>query len=199
MRTISELRSLHLRALAEADRIMAGVKAADLALPTPCADWDLRTLLAHMIGQNHGFAAAFEDGDAPVEAYAHRPPNPDDIAGDWNASSERLAAAFAAVDPDAKVRLVEMSTEQPFPASLGVTFQLIDTVIHNWDVASALGEPYRPDDELLAPNLEVARMIPGGESREQPGAAFGSILAHDTGDEWAETLALLGRDVAWKA
>lgn len=197
--TISELRSLHLDALADADRIVAGLRPADLTLPTPCAGWDLRTLLAHMIGQNHGFATAFAGGDAPVEAFAHRPPAAADIASSWTASTARLVAAFAAVDPDARVRLVEIGPDQPFPAPLGITFQLIDAVIHNWDVASTVGVAYRPDAALLASTLEVARKIPGGESRERPGAAFGPILTGSTDDEWAETLALLGRDVAWKA
>jgi uncharacterized protein (TIGR03086 family) len=199
MPTNSDHRPLHLRAVADAGRLVTGIKAADLALPTPCADWDLRTLLAHMIGQNHGFAAAFESGDAPVETYAHRPPNPDDIAGDWTASTDRLSAALAAADPGATVRLVELNAEQPFPVPLGVTIHLIDTVIHNWDVAAAIGETYRPDDEQLTASIGVVRMIPGGPSREEPGAAFGPIVAGHTDDRWTETLALLGRDPQWHA
>lgn len=204
MPTIVDHRPLHLRAVADAGRIVAGVKAADLTLPTPCAAWDLRTLLAHMIGQNHGFAVAFETGDAPVEAYAHRPPDPDDIAGDWTASTDRLSAAFAAADPAAQVRLVELNAEQPFPVLTGFTIQLIDTVIHNWDVATAIGVAYRPDDEQLAATIAVARIIPGGASREVAGAAFGPIRpgATDdpwTDDPWTETLSLLGRDPAWRA
>ncbi|MFC4944130.1 TIGR03086 family metal-binding protein [Pseudonocardia sp. GCM10023141] len=197
MTTITDLRPLHLRALVDAHRIVAAVRPADLTLPTPCTDWDLRALLAHMIGQNHGFAAAIADGDAPVESFAPLPPDPDDIIGDWTRSADRLTAAFTAAAPDQQVRLVEISAEQPFPLTMVAMFQLVDTVIHNWDVATTIGMAYRPDDDQLAASLGIARQIPDGADRERPGAAFAhAVPATDdptTTDDWTTTLALLGR------
>ena len=38
--------------------LTALISPADLARPTPCAEWDLRALLAHMTAQHRGFAAA---------------------------------------------------------------------------------------------------------------------------------------------
>ncbi|MGZ8748588.1 MAG: maleylpyruvate isomerase N-terminal domain-containing protein, partial [Mycobacterium sp.] len=43
--------------LASVDAVNA-VTRDDLARPTPCAGWDLATLLAHMTVQHRGFAAA---------------------------------------------------------------------------------------------------------------------------------------------
>lgn len=195
MNTISDSRPLHLRALADGTRLVEAIGPADLDRSTPCAAWDLRALLAHMIGQNHGFAAAVEDGDAPEQAYAPQPPDPTDVAGDWTKSSDRLAAALAAA-PDRPVRLVELNPDGSFPLAIVVAIHLVDTVIHNWDVATSLGLAYRPDDETLAAALAVARQVPGGPSREEPGAAFGPILPSDGTDDWATMLALLGRSSA---
>ncbi len=80
--TIStDLRPLHRRALDVAGPVLARVRPDDLTRSTPCTGWDLHTLLAHVLGQNHGFADAVESPDAPVAAFAHRPPDPDGVDG----------------------------------------------------------------------------------------------------------------------
>ena len=134
-----DLRPLHRAALDDADRIVGRVTPADLARPTPCAGWDLADLLAHMIGQHHGFAAAVRDGNAPAAAYAVRPWTP---AG-WAESVRTLREAFAAADPGRAVVLVEIGPAA-LPLRRVVGAQLLDTVVHTWDVARALGREHLP-------------------------------------------------------
>ena len=55
---MTDIRDLDRRALAVTVRIVGAVRGDQLDLPTPCADWTLRQLLGHMIGQHYGFAAA---------------------------------------------------------------------------------------------------------------------------------------------
>jgi uncharacterized protein (TIGR03086 family) len=193
MQTIIDLRPLHRRALDVASKLIATIGPADLARPTPCTGWDLRALLEHAIGQNHGFAAAVEGPDAPVSAYAGRPFEPEDVEAKWTESAERLATAFAAAPLDRPILLAEFSAEQRFPVAMVVSFQLLDTVVHTWDIATALGQAFRPDDELAAATLAVAERVPTGEAREQPGAPFGPALRYDGSDDWTRALALLGR------
>lgn len=180
---------LHAKALNGATAVIAQVEAADLDRPTPCVGWDLRALLAHCIGQNHGFADAVVGGDAPASAFAPRPPEP----GAWEASAERVHAAFRAAPPERPVLLVEFGRGARFPVSRALGFHLLDTVVHAWDVATSLGQPFRPDDDLLAAVAEVARQVPTGAARQRPGAAFGPELAAADDDLWAATLRLLGR------
>jgi uncharacterized protein (TIGR03086 family) len=180
---------LHDRALRRATEVIAEVKPADLGRPTPCAEWDLHALLAHCIGQNHGFADAVAHSDAPASAYAPRPPEP----GAWEASAERVHAAFRAAEPDQIVRLAEFGPDARFPVASALGFHLLDTVVHTWDVATALGLPFRPDADLLTAVAEGARQVPTGAAREREGAAFGAVLADAGDDPWAATLALLGR------
>lgn len=68
----------HRRSLQDVTALIEEIGAADFGRPTPCGDWTLSELLAHMIGQNHGFAAAVREGDAPLEAFAPRPVSGDD-------------------------------------------------------------------------------------------------------------------------
>ena len=193
MHTIAELRRLHRSALDDTQVVLQDVRPVNLDQPTPCAGWDLRTLLGHVIGQNHGFAAAAETGDAPPEAYEDRPPAPDGIVEQWRESAERVTAAFADAPVGRRVRLVEISDDIRFPIDTVVGFHLLDTVVHNWDVATALGRPYRPDDALLSATLAQALHVPDGASRLSPGSAFAPGLARGGVDDWSDTLALLGR------
>ena len=41
---------LHERALDETARLVGGVRPDQMDLPTPCSDWDVRTLIAHLVG-----------------------------------------------------------------------------------------------------------------------------------------------------
>ncbi|GAB4069120.1 hypothetical protein GCM10028777_30120 [Angustibacter speluncae] len=97
--TPDERRALHARALRDLGDLVAQVGDADLARPTPCAAWDLATLLAHVVGQQRGFAAAAQDGDAPVDAYAHVPFTP----AAFTTSADALLEAFARSLPSASV------------------------------------------------------------------------------------------------
>ena len=46
---------LHERALDETARLVGGVRPDQMDLPTPCSDWDVRTLIAHLVGGNVRF------------------------------------------------------------------------------------------------------------------------------------------------
>jgi uncharacterized protein (TIGR03086 family) len=199
MPTISSLPVLHRRALDAVSGLLVDLAPADLDRPTPCAGWDLRRLLGHMIGQNLGFAAAAER-DVGVAEFDPRP-----VAGDarraWAESADRVADALAAaVEVDGRtILLAEFAQYGRLPAPFVLGMQVLDTAVHGWDVATALGAPYRPDDELVTVTLQLARQVPTGDTREQPGAAFAPPVAGgpgDADDPWAEALRLLGREPA---
>lgn len=72
--------------------------------------------------------------------------------------------------------LVEISDTIRFPVASIVGFHLLDTVVHAWDVAAALGVAFRPDDELVGATLAIARLIPDGPARRRPTAQFAPAL-----------------------
>src|SRR5918998_123137 len=108
---------LHRRAVAGIRPVLEPLDAADLARPTPCAGWDLRALLEHMTGQDHGFAAAVRAGDtADVDAtaFAPRPLGPDPVATQPAAAAEADAAFGEAADaPGRTVWLAEFGRRFP--------------------------------------------------------------------------------------
>lgn len=188
-----DLRPQHRRALIAAGAAVTEIRSEDLSRPTPCADWDLGALLAHMIGQNGGFAVAVSAGDANESAYAAPAIRPGELSAAWTRSADQLLTAFDNAELERAVRLVEISPGATFPAAAVVGMHLLDTVIHTWDVATSLGKPYRPDDELVDIVAAQAERVPAGTTRAQPGAAFAPAIATNQTDPWFTALALLGR------
>ena len=175
--------------------LVARVTTADLARATPCREWDLGALLAHMTAQHRGFAAAaagngadpqvWQPADQPLRQYAE--------------AAEEVITAFAApgvINRD--FLLPEVAGDRPIRGATAIGFHLVDYVVHGWDVARSLGLPFALSTEVLLTALPVARAVPGGDRRLVPGAAFGPALPISSDvDPLTEILALLGRAPDW--
>lgn len=201
---------LHRRALNDAGVLVAQAAPADLERQTPCPGRDLGDLLAHLVGQNRGFAAAIATGDASASTFMFErsasgvridpAAEVELLASEWVLSATAVLAAVAAAQPQRQIRLIEVDAGHRFPLARVIGIHLVDTVVHSWDVAQSLDRDDRPDLELLAAVSERARSVPSGDARTAPGAAFGpehAVVEHghpDTGgDAWADALARLGR------
>ena len=181
------LRESHAQALTLADAQVAELGPADLGRRTPCAGWSLADLLAHMIGQHRGFAQAIRDGDAPAGSYRPVPFEPNV----WHDSVRELRAAIAGAELSSSAIVVELAPT-PLPVARLVAAQLIDTVVHTWDVAQSVGVDLTPPEKLVAACAAIAAAIP--DTAYGPGRAFAARLPAN-GDAWQQTLALVGRQV----
>ncbi|MGH3212670.1 MAG: TIGR03086 family metal-binding protein, partial [Trebonia sp.] len=138
-------------------------RPADMARPTPCADWTLHGLISHMAAQHYGFAAA-AGGDGDLARWRPRRLGSDPVA-DYRASAETVLAAFSADGVlDRQFPLPEFAAGPNFPARQAVSFHLVDYVVHSWDVARALGLQVNFTTELLDTALRVAQAVPDGEA-----------------------------------
>jgi uncharacterized protein (TIGR03086 family) len=177
--------------------LVAQATPADLARPTPCADWTLHGLITHMAAQHYGFAAAAA-GDADPARWRPRRLGADPVAG-YRASAEAVLAAFAADGVlDRQFPLPEFAAGALFPARQAVSFHFVDYVVHSWDVAKSLGLEARFAPDVLHAALPVARAVPGGEYRLAPGAAFAPVVTWPGGSPLDQVMALLGRSPGWK-
>jgi uncharacterized protein (TIGR03086 family) len=193
----TDIRPLDRRALEVTQAIVDQVRPDQLDLPTPCGDWRLRQLLAHMIGQNHGFADAADGKRTDLGDWADRPFG-DDPAGVFRASAARVADAFAQEGVlEREFWLPEVRGGVSLPGRTAVSFHFVDYVVHGWDVAAAIGVPARFEPELLRAALPHAQGVPDGANRRAPGAAFSPGLATDSADPLDQILAVLGRSPAW--
>jgi uncharacterized protein (TIGR03086 family) len=177
--------------------VAAAVRAGagtDLARPTPCTDYDLRTLLQHFVGTSGAFVKA-------GQAHALDPADPwgSNATLDEQDWAEQLAGQVEAMTqawsrPEAWTGPIE-GAQLPAPAigELG----LIEVMLHGWDVARATGQSLRVSDELgaellrsLMPTLEQGREfdVYGPEVTVAPDASH-----------FRRSLGLSGRDPDWNA
>jgi uncharacterized protein (TIGR03086 family) len=193
----SDIVGLDARAVRASVQVVSQASAADLARPTPCADWALAELLAHMTAQHDGFAAAAAGDGANLVHWQTGAPVADPIA-EYAAAAERVLAAFGAAGVLAReFTLPEISTELRFPAARAIGFHFVDYVAHGWDVARALGLGYELEPDVLAGALPIARAVPDGEPRRRPGAAFAPRVTVTGGSVLDQIVALLGRRPDW--
>jgi uncharacterized protein (TIGR03086 family) len=196
---MTDIRELDRRAV-EVSRALVRTVGPEqhLTLPTPCAEWDLRALLAHMTAQHHGFARAVAGERTDVADW--HPVPADDVVAAYDEAADHVLAAFRA--PADTAYLPEIRGGVTVPAAMAMGFHFVDYVVHSWDVAAALGRTGELDgeldDDVLAAALAVARQVPTDDASRGPGLSFGPVLPTAPGaGTLDQVLTLLGRSPAW--
>ena len=196
MHMIPDLRPLHRIALMASVDMVSTVTNEDLSRETPCAQWNLADLLAHMTVQHRGFAAAARrrGADPAIWQPATVP------AGSYAVAAADVIDAFASLDRlDAAFALPEFGPGATFPASLAIGFHFVDYVVHGWDVARAVGHPFELPAHVVAAALPIALAVPGAEFRTGDSAVFRpAIQAREQANDLDRILAHLGRSPQWK-
>jgi uncharacterized protein (TIGR03086 family) len=196
--TTNDLRELHRRVLQASVEGVSAVTPADLTRATPCAEWSLADLLAHMTVQHYGFAAAAAGNGHDPAVWQAQPLGADPVAA-YTAAVEHVLLAFARDGVlDQPFSLPEISPAVTFPGAQAISFHFIDYVVHGWDVARSLRMPFELDSDILAVALNVAQAVPDGDRRLVPGAAFRPGLPAAEGAPLLDRiLTALGRSPTW--
>lgn len=197
--TSTDLRDLHARAVRASVSVVSQVDVSrDLDLATPCENWTLSGLLAHMTVQHDGFAAAAAGNGGDLALWAVRPLDADPI-GTYAAAADRVIAAFAEDDVlEQEFALPEISPLTTFPGRQAIGFHLIDYVVHGWDVARTIDVPLALDPDVLETGWVIARSVPDGPERLRFGAAFApGQAAADDAAMLDRIVAYLGRPPTW--
>ena len=134
------------RAASSTMEVLRQVRAEQLALPTPCASWDVHALINHFIGSARWWAAML-DG-------TNEDPTPDYAAGDYLAAyEESLRIAGAAFAEEGALERVVQMPQGEFPGAVLLGFATTDQFMHGWDLARAIGQPTAGLDPELAEGL----------------------------------------------
>lgn len=193
------VRELDRRAMDVTARLVPLVTAEHWHRPTPCAGWQVHDLLAHILGQYHGFALAASGHPTDLEAFRPRPVEPAELVASYTAAAERVSAAFAEPGvPERAFHLPEIRDGGPFPATAAIGFHLVDEVAHAWDLARSIGTAVDFDAEVLRAALAIAARVPDDPASRGPGFAFGPGYRPDPGLPALDRIvALLGRRPDW--
>jgi uncharacterized protein (TIGR03086 family) len=124
-------------------KVVTDVDAAQLARPTPCADWDVRATLNHLIGATWMFTLA-NQGESVGEDDRGASADPQSALTDAAAANTRSWHAPGAFDGD---RTFPFGT---FHADAAALMNLAEVVVHTWDIATALGADATIDRDVAA-------------------------------------------------
>lgn len=177
-------------AAAQVSRLAAGVRAGQLDLPTPCTEWSVSVLLAHLVGLTEAFTAAARKVPYPGDA-AVIPPLPPDWRPRLETNLDTLVAAWR--DPDAW-QGDATAGGVTMPASVMGVVALDELVLHGWDLARATGQPFDADPANVTACLGFAEAMsqPGDEASRE--GLYGPVIpVPDGADDLERLLGFAGR------
>ncbi|MFE6050856.1 TIGR03086 family metal-binding protein [Kitasatospora sp. NPDC056446] len=189
--------------LARAAAVAAGIAAAvpaghPLDAPTPCGEFDTRTLINHwVLYTSHGLEHRALRTELPEELVARDFTADTEWRSAYAAQLERAVAAWA--DPAVWEGDVDLGGS-PAPATGIARMLVLELLLHGWDVARAVGGEtagVEVDGELAAVALEIVEEN-AELYRQFAGFAEPVALPQDA-SAWDRALAASGRDPRWKA
>lgn len=190
--TVAEL---HQRAEAWFGTLVHQVADDQWTLPTPCADWDVRALVNHVVGEALWTQPLMEG--RTIEEVGDRFDGDvlgGDPAGSWDDAANRARAAVDA--PGALDRTVHLSFGDTAAADY-VAQLFADHLIHGWDLAQGIGAADTMEPELVA---ACARWFDAVEPMYRESGAIGPRPAVDPGaDAQTVLLSRFGRSAALAA
>ena len=186
-----DLMSLHRSTVENWQRVLDAVTPEQWGDPTPCTEWDVRTLMNHVVGEELWTQPLLE-GKTIAEVGDQFD---GDILGEDPISRGRVASAESAAAVDKHLPeggMVNVSWGQ-ISAEEYVSQLAADHLIHAWDLAKATGQDTTMDPESVA---DVAAWFAPNEEMVR---AAGVIAAHQDlgGDPQTDLLAGYGRRADW--
>lgn len=186
-----ETNELRAKALQDFSLRVRGLEADQWVAPTPCAEWDVRTLVVHVVSEllwsvELGRGATLEEVGDRFDG---------DVLG-----ADPVATADAAIEASVATfrgdHAAQIHTSQGLlPAEHYLTQMLTDAVVHTWDLAVASGQDRTVD--AAASRRAYERAL---EARAEIAAArevglFGpQVPVPDDASDLDKLLGLLGRD-----
>ncbi|MEV6171322.1 TIGR03086 family metal-binding protein [Streptomyces sp. NPDC051954] len=173
--------------------VLTAVPDAALAEPTPCAEYDVKSLV------NHLFQVVVEFQKLAAKGESDFASTPDRVAAgpDWRErfadEADRLVAAWSAPGAEEGV-----AGAWQMPARLVGSMALLDLTVHVWDLARATGQPY-PVQGWAEPVVEqltgtVAGLAP---TARKTGVFADPVPVEEGASPFERLLAATGRDPHW--
>ena len=164
--TMELLTALHAASEAFRQRLVL-VGPCDWVRSTPCSEWDVRYLTAHVVGGNR-FAVSIMGGLSASEAMDEVMSSPqlaDDALSAWTTTSAEQLDAFGADG------MLERKVAHPLGSITGrefLAFRVFDVTLHAWDLARALGAEDQLEPELVDAVLAIIENGPPGMGFDVP-------------------------------
>jgi uncharacterized protein (TIGR03086 family) len=165
------------------DRRVRAVPAGNWDAQSPCDEWKARDVVAHVVGNYRSMAAQAAGGESEAMGADEDPVQA------WTDARDHMRVLSN--DPETLSKAVNGPTgPTPFEQILGGLIAM-DTHIHTWDLARAVGGDEQLDVNVV--RFVLGMLEPMDEMIRRPGV-FGPKLEPPTGaDEQTQLLYFLGR------
>jgi uncharacterized protein (TIGR03086 family) len=183
--TDEDPRTAFAHAVSLAGTVLAGVSRDQFELPTPCDEFDVRGLCAHLVGILPLLADVGRGADAQTVARADIPDG--DFLGTWAAAGRDVQEVWG--DRDILDRAMKLSWTT-LPGSVTMAIYTAEITVHTWDLATATGQRPQWDDAVVTTALAtMQRALPADwRSEEVPFARVVPV---------ADDAPLIDQLVAW--
>jgi len=184
-------------AAAQLARVAAGVNDGQLDAATPCVDWSVAGLLAHVLG----FTAASTAAASRTAFPADSPELNGNLLPDWR---DRLPGRLDALVlawrvPEAWDGWAEAGGIRT-PADVAGTVALHELVLHGWDLARAIGQAFEAGTASVQVCLDFVTSLsePGQETNRS--RLYGPVVpVSEDATAFDQLLAAAGRNPQWVA
>ncbi|HET6809565.1 MAG TPA: TIGR03086 family metal-binding protein [Acidimicrobiales bacterium] len=182
---VAEIRT----AIEKTTPIVEGIDDSQWSKSTPCAEFDVRALLNHMVGAANMFRQVIEEGQASPDASTDYLGS--DPKGAFRKASGAALAAFE--NGDVLNRTLNMPFgEFPGPAAAGI-FRM-EMFVHGVDLAVSTGQKSLIDEGMCTAMQDAARDM-GVDNFRVPGVFEAEVPAPAGAEPHRRMLAYLGRQV----
>ncbi|MFD7533051.1 TIGR03086 family metal-binding protein [Streptomyces sp. NPDC059849] len=176
--------------------LLDGIDEQQLDGPTPCPDYAVRELLAHLVGLTTAFRDAARKDFGPTTDTAPDASVPV-LGDDWREALppllEELVTAWR--EPAARQGMTRAGSVD-LPGEVALLVALDELVIHGWDLARSTGQKYEGDEASL--NASLAMLTPGDDN-PRPESIFGPPVPVPADAPLVDrAIAMSGRRPDWK-
>lgn len=163
------------RALDQTVDVLSAISADQLSDPTPCGDWDVASLVAHVVAAPQNFVTMATGGKPDWSA---KPPLPDDWTAEFRSAADEL------------MRLWGEAGESASPQA--VDWQTAEFAVHTWDLVRATGQTRDLDPEVAQRGFGF---MSGALTSDNRGQAFApAVTLGEDAPIYDRLVAFAGRD-----
>jgi uncharacterized protein (TIGR03086 family) len=140
--------------------LVDGVRPDQFGSPTPCPEFDVRTLLGHLVATTER-ARVIGAGGSPFDVPVVVPGIADGDGRDVFAAS--AARVWEVWDDDTRLTASVTVPWGTVPGAEALWGYLNEALVHGFDLAAATGQPTEADPAAVQPLLDrIAAILPGG-------------------------------------
>jgi len=163
------------RALDQTVDVLSAIPADRLSSPTPCGDWDVAGLVAHVVAAPRNFLTMARGGQPDWSA---KPSLPVDWAAEFRSGADELLDMWHGASGSASPQAVD--------------WQTAELAVHTWDLVRATGQSRELDPEVAQRGFDFMSSALTPENR---GTVFGpAVNVADDAPIYDRLAAFAGRD-----